>query len=146
MVLSSVKHQKVVMQAEAIKLLSERIRDKYYVIPHTQAESWQSRIEEAQHKDLEEEGHPEQTLPNSTLSMDYRRVWHTRRTQDNQVISVWHPICPPGYHPVGDLISMGLDPPPNPTKVSSDSCEAYKNASMLASKRSVSGCSAVHKL
>ena len=104
------------MQARAVALLAEEIKGKYHALPQSKAEKWESRIAEAQHRDAEGNGHIYQTLPASTLSMDYRRVWHVRQP-DGTVISIWHPICPAGYRAVGDVLSQGLDPPPEPVKV-----------------------------
>ena len=103
------------MQAATIKALAERIRDKYYVRPLANVGTWESRIAEAEDHDGQD-GQAKQTLPASPLSMDYRRVWHSRRA-DNSLISVWHPVSPAGYRPIGDVLTMGLDPPPEPVTV-----------------------------
>ena len=43
------------------------------------------------------------------------QMWYT----DNDappIITVWRPVCPAGYAPLGDIISLGLDPPAAPVR------------------------------
>jgi hypothetical protein len=37
---------------------------------------------------------------------------------DNGMISVWRVVAPPGYGALGDVVSVGLDPPNAPVQVS----------------------------
>ena len=40
-----------------------------------------------------------------------------RKPDSNVIVSVWHPVGPPGYQPLGDVITLGLDPPTAPVQV-----------------------------
>lgn len=39
------------------------------------------------------------------------------RMTDRDIISVWRVIAPPGYGALGDVVSVGLDPPTAPVQV-----------------------------
>ncbi len=40
------------------------------------------------------------------------------RMTDNGIISVWRVVAPPGYGALGDVVSVGLDPPNAPVQAS----------------------------
>lgn len=39
------------------------------------------------------------------------------RMTENGIISVWRVVAPPGYGALGDVVSVGLDPPNAPVQV-----------------------------
>ena len=105
-------------QAEAIKAIALKIREKYYTAPHAEAQAWERRTAENHHKDAEARGLTPQKLPDSMPSLEFHRLWITRKEDSGVIISIWRPIGPPGYKPLGDVVSLGRDPPPNPVQVS----------------------------
>jgi len=59
-----------------------------------------------------------QKLPPSMPSLEFRRLWRAEREGGGGgIVSIWRPVGPPGYKPLGDVITQGLDPPPNPVEV-----------------------------
>lgn len=44
-------------------------------------------------------------------------VWRGRRDQGPASLSIWRPLGPPGYYPVGDVLRFGLDEPDEPVPV-----------------------------
>ena len=100
-----------------IKALAFKIRNKYYIAPQSEAQAWEHRPTGLEPEDAEARGLPPQQLPPTMPALEYRRVWHVRKVDANTVVSVWHPVGPPGYQPLGDVISMGLDPPGFPVQV-----------------------------
>jgi len=44
-------------------------------------------------------------------------VFAGRMPENGIIISVWRVIAPPGYGALGDVVSMGLDPPTAPVQV-----------------------------
>lgn len=107
----------LLIQAVTIKAIAEKIRDKYHTAPHAEARAWERRTAESIRKEEEARGLSQQKMPDSMPSLEFQRVW-TARKADSETICVWRPIGPPGYVPLGDVISFGLDPPPNPVQVS----------------------------
>ena len=69
------------------------------------------------HQEAEERGLPPQQLPRTMPSLEYRRVWHIAKAESSVTVSIWHPIGPPGYRALGDVITLGLDPPTAPVQV-----------------------------
>lgn len=102
-----------VPQAEQVKAVALRIAQKYYGEPQRINARWQRR-----HGALEApqqlEGMPQQEMPASTLSMDWRLIWHTQ--QERPPVTVWRPVAPPGYAPLGDVLSIGFDQPNHPVR------------------------------
>ena len=46
-------------------------------------------------------------------------TWGAGRMADRgEIISVWRVVSPPGYGALGDVVSLGLDPPTAPVTVS----------------------------
>lgn len=41
-----------------------------------------------------------------------------RMADKGEIISVWRVVSPPGYGSLGDVVSLGLDPPTAPVTVS----------------------------
>ena len=58
---------------------------------------------------------PPQALPASMPSLEYRLQWHARG--GSGAVSVWRPVAPPGYAPLGDVATLGREPPPQPVQV-----------------------------
>jgi hypothetical protein len=52
-------------------------------------------------------------LPMTMPCVDFKLSWHTNPNR-SPVISFWKPIPPDGYSAVGDVVSLGLEPPPTP--------------------------------
>ena len=50
-------------------------------------------------------------------SLEFRRLWRGERGGGGGMVSIWRPVGPPGYKPLGDVISQGVDPPSNPVEV-----------------------------
>ena len=48
-------------------------------------------------------------------SLEYRLVWHARG--GSGIVSVWRPVAPPGYAPLGDVATLGREPPTQPVQV-----------------------------
>lgn len=48
-------------------------------------------------------------------SLEYRLLWHARG--GSGLVSVWRPVAPPGYAPLGDVATLGREPPPQPVQV-----------------------------
>ena len=46
-----------------------------------------------------------------------------RMADKGEIISVWRVVSPPGYGSLGDVVSLGLDPPTAPVTVSLAPCE-----------------------
>lgn len=105
------------LQAVAIKAIAGKIMDKYYIAPHAEAQAWERRTAENRHKDAEARGLPTQKLPGSMPSMEFRKVWSGKKDESGTIITVWHPIGPPGYKALGDVISLGVDAPSSPVQV-----------------------------
>ena len=124
------------LQAVAIKAIAGKIRDKYFVAPHAEAEAWERRTAENHHKDVEARGLSKQKLPSSMPSMEFKRIWSAKKDDAGATISIWHPIGPPGYKPLGDVISFGMDAPSNPVQVFSISnmIQLYKSQNFLLIK------------
>ena len=91
--------------------------DKYYIAPHAEAQAWDRRTAENRHKDAEAQGLSPQKLPESMPSMEFRKVWSGKKDESGTIITVWRPIGPPGYRPLGDVISLGVDAPSSPVQV-----------------------------
>lgn len=91
--------------------------DKYYIAPHAEAQAWERRTAENRHKDAEARGLSPQKLPKSMPSMEFRKVWSGKKNESGTIITVWRPIGPPGYSSLGDVISLGVDPPSSPVQV-----------------------------
>ena len=53
------------------------------------------------------------------LGMLVMQVWYTD-SDALPVITVWRPICPAGYAPLGHVIALGLDPPAAPVRSAID--------------------------
>ncbi|KAK9834254.1 hypothetical protein WJX81_000411 [Elliptochloris bilobata] len=61
---------------------------------------------------------PPQALPALMPSLEYRLQWHARG--GSGMVSVWRPVAPPGYAPLGDVATLGREPPPQPVQVYRD--------------------------
>ncbi|KAK9819963.1 hypothetical protein WJX72_004515 [[Myrmecia] bisecta] len=112
-----------VAQAEQLKLVALKVRDKYLVSPQRATRWWARRLAagEAAPADL-----PPQERPPTMIAMDYKLAWHTEAREEGTV-SIWHPVPPPGYKPLGDVATLGFDPPGHPVQVYRDDWAQRKN-------------------
>ena len=49
-------------------------------------------------------------MPCSVLCTGFDLLWHTD-PRASPVITIWRPICPLGYKPLGDVVERGFDHP-----------------------------------
>ncbi|KAK9908805.1 hypothetical protein WJX75_003140 [Coccomyxa subellipsoidea] len=102
-------------QADELRDIALKVRDKFCVEPQRESAKWARRHRPDLAAPLP--GLPPQALPFTMPSLDFRLVWHTGRMTDNGMISVWRVVAPPGYGALGDVVSVGLDPPNAPVQV-----------------------------
>jgi vacuolar protein sorting-associated protein 13A/C len=103
-------------QADQLKVIALKVKSKYYTEEQQTSARWARR--RTTHDELTG-GLPKQEVPATMLSMDFKIAWYTDSANPNAP-SFWRPVTPPGYKPVGDVVSLGFDPPAEPVQVYRD--------------------------
>jgi len=117
-------------QASQVKLVAQKVLTRYYQDPVRQDAQWAER--HAARAALPADQPPDQ-LPLTLPSLDFVLTWHTnpRRVP---VVYFWKPVAPPGYHPAGDVATLGDEPPLHPVP-----CFRDDNTLRMAVKAAASG-------
>lgn len=107
-------------QAAQLKAIALRVREKFTTTP-ADSSTWARR--HAEQDPLDEAGGAfqdlaPQQLPAAMPSLDYQLMWKSTRDKDGNAVSVWRPVGPPGFKPVGDVAVVGFDKPLEPVQVS----------------------------
>lgn len=102
-------------QASQVKLVAQNIMNKWvapavsYTTTATSTNSSRKKsMVFSRNKDDADDG-----LPMTMPCVDFKLSWHTNPNR-SPVVSFWKPIPPDGYSAVGDVVSLGLEPPPTP--------------------------------
>ena len=74
-------------------------------------------------------------------SLEYRLQWHARGSSG--LVSVWRPLAPPGYAPLGDVATLGREPPPQPVQVPT-ACVLATDAVAEVSRAQRKDCGDLH--
>lgn len=82
------------------------------------------------------------------LSMDFKRVWQSPASagaaagssaagsgRGSRLLSIWRPVGPPGYAPLGDVAMPGQEPPAKPVAMYKDVQAAGEGAPQVGSAR-----------
>jgi vacuolar protein sorting-associated protein 13A/C len=97
-------------QASQIKLVAEKVLRKYYLDPLRRNRMWSQRHDARAGLPSDT---PLEQLPLTMPSLDFVLTWHTN-PRKSPVVSFWRPLPPAGYRAVGDVMSLGLEPPSAP--------------------------------
>ncbi|KAL4527774.1 hypothetical protein Ndes2437A_g02912 [Nannochloris sp. 'desiccata'] len=117
-------------QASQVKLVAQKVLRRYYQDPVRQDAQWAER--HAARAALPADQPPDQ-LPLTLPSLDFVPTWHTNPNRV-PVVYFWKPIAPPGYHPAGDVATLGDEPPLHPVP-----CFRDDNTLRMAVKAAASG-------
>jgi vacuolar protein sorting-associated protein 13A/C len=117
-------------QASQVKLVSQKVLRRYYQDPVRQDAQWAER--HAARAALPADQPPDQ-LPLTLPSLDFVLTWHTNPNRV-PVVYFWKPVAPPGYHPTGDVATLGDEPPLHPVP-----CFRDDNTLRMAVKAAASG-------
>ncbi|KAK9815130.1 hypothetical protein WJX73_008307 [Symbiochloris irregularis] len=104
-------------QAQELKAVALRVRDKFAATPADSLE-WAERYAETVQPCDRSLG--QQQVPETMPSMDYQLLWKSVQDSDGNAVSVWRPIGPPGFRPVGDVAAIGGSKPVDPVQVLRD--------------------------
>ncbi|KAL4443584.1 hypothetical protein ABPG75_011321 [Micractinium tetrahymenae] len=97
-------------QASQIKVVAQKVLRKYYLDPLRRNQLWSRRHDAASSLPA---GTPLDQLPPTMPCLDFALTWHTN-PHKSPVVSFWRPLAPAGYRAVGDVLSLGLEPPTAP--------------------------------
>lgn len=97
-------------QASQVKLVAQKVLSRYYQDPMRQDAQWAER--HAARAALPADQPPDQ-LPLTLPSLDFIPTWHTNPAR-TPVVYFWRPVAPPGYHPAGDVATLGDEAPLHP--------------------------------
>ena len=105
------------LQAQQLKAVALRIRDKFTTAP-SDSSAWARRHAEQQAREESMPGLGPQQLPEAMPSLDYQLLWRADDSRAGSSVSVWRPVGPPGFKPVGHVAVLGPEKPVEPVQVS----------------------------
>lgn len=97
-------------QASQVKFVAAQIIAKYFQDPLRHDQRW-SEWHAAQA--TLRGGGSINTLPITMPCIEFKPSWHTNPAR-SPVVYFWTPASPPGYKPIGDVATLGDEPPMNP--------------------------------
>ncbi|KAL4447306.1 hypothetical protein ABPG77_007339, partial [Micractinium sp. CCAP 211/92] len=97
-------------QASQINMVANKVLRKYYLDPLRRNQLWSRRHDAAGSLPA---GTSLEQLPPTMPCLDFALTWHTN-PHKSPVVSFWRPLAPAGYRAVGDVLSLGLEPPTAP--------------------------------
>ena len=115
-------------QASQVKLVAQKVLNRYYQDPMREDAQWAEQ--HAARAALPADQPPDQ-LPLTLPSLDFVHTWHTNPTRP-PVVYFWRPVAPPGYHPAGDVATLGDEAPLHPVPCFRDD-KTLKSAVRMAS-------------
>ena len=101
------------MQAEQLKAVALRVCDKFYTQPLARLQGKAEMDSPASPSTASDLQHMPATLP----CLDFRLVWRPPAEEQDAIVTIWRPVAPPGFAPLGDVCSMGTDKPVEPAMV-----------------------------
>ena len=106
-------------QAEQLKAVAMRVCDKFYRQPLARLQG-KSDLGDPQSAAGPSAASDLQHMPVTLPCLDYKLVWRPPADEQDVVVSIWRPVAPPGFAPLGDVCSMGKDKPVEPAMVNPD--------------------------
>eukprot|EP00887_Chlorella_sp_A99_P001951 scaffold18.g1951.t1 len=120
-------------QAGQLKLVAEKVLKRYYLDPLRRNQQWQARhAAAAARAGGGAAAAAGQQMPLTLPSLDFVLTWHTN-PQRQPLVSFWRPVAPQGYRPVGDVATLGMEPPATPAPCFRDDVSLRLPASALPS-------------
>jgi len=116
-------------QASQIKIIADKVLRKYFQDPVRKDQQWSER--HAARAELPSD-QPPHHLPLTLPSLRFEPTWHTNPNRA-PVVYFWRPVPPPGYKPVGDVATLGDEPPLVPVPVLRDDATLQGAAGAAAS-------------
>lgn len=90
------------MQARELQAIASKVHSKFFVSVLKKSSQWAQRMASLPRQLVD--------LPCSVLCTGFDLLWHTS-TRESPVVTIWRPICPAGYKPLGDVVERGFDHP-----------------------------------
>ena len=90
------------VQARELQAIATKVHSKFFISVLKKSSEWAQRMAALPR--------PLHDLPCSVLCTGFDLLWHTN-TRESPVITIWRPICPAGYKPLGDVVERGFDHP-----------------------------------
>lgn len=125
-------------QASQIKLVAGKVLRKYYQDPARKDQQWSERHEARARLPADQ---PPEHLPLTLPSLGFTPTWHTNPARA-PVVYFWRAEAPSGYKPVGDVATLGDEPPLHPVPCFRDDSTLQAAAAAMLQGTSFDGSSA----